>query len=179
MFSLPSSLACLAFSTILHDKTFFSTLLERNRASLIEHYGICSRYLQKHKIPYIKSNAGFYIWVDFTAYLKDMDGDTDLERERDLNERFLDNGVHLATAEAFQGEENGWFRITFTVEAETFKLAMGRYCRFLARLTCRIMQVIGVEEMPEPQDGDNLPTSVDGDEFEIVEDFEQKLRLED
>ena len=50
-----------------------------------------------------------------------------LERERELNNRFLDWGVHLATSEAFFGEENGWFRITFTVEKELLKRALERY----------------------------------------------------
>jgi len=44
-----------------------------------------------------------------------------------MNNRLLDGGVHLATSEAFEGEEYGWFRITFTVEKDILELALQRY----------------------------------------------------
>jgi hypothetical protein len=59
--------------------------------------------------------------------LSKLSGKSDLERERELNHRFLDGGVHLATSEAFFGEECGWFRITFTVEKEILLTALERY----------------------------------------------------
>ena len=89
-------------------------------------YTVCTRFLQKHSIPYIPSNAGFFIWVNLTEYLRTMPGDSDLEKEREMNKRLLDGGVHLATSEAFYGEDHGWFRITFTVEKDMLELALQR-----------------------------------------------------
>ena len=48
----------------------------------------------------------------------------------------LDAGVHLATSEAFHGEEFGWFRITFTVDEMVLGLALSR-----------LMQIIGADEL--------------------------------
>ena len=67
------------------------------------------------------------MWVDLTAYLDAMPGDTKLEKERAMNLRLLDGGVHLATSEAFFGEDYGWFRITFTVEKDILELGLKRF----------------------------------------------------
>lgn len=56
-----------------------------------------------------------------------MKGESKLEKEREMNKRLLDGGVHLATSEQFYGEEFGWFRITFTVETEVLELGLKRY----------------------------------------------------
>jgi hypothetical protein len=56
-----------------------------------------------------------------------MKGDSPLEKEREMNNRLLDGGIHLATSEQFHGEEYGWFRITFTVDKEILELGLKRY----------------------------------------------------
>jgi hypothetical protein len=56
-----------------------------------------------------------------------MPGDTNLQKEREMTKRMLDGGVYLATAEAFKGEENGWYRITFTVEKDVLLLGLKRF----------------------------------------------------
>jgi hypothetical protein len=56
-----------------------------------------------------------------------MTGKTPLEKERNMNDKLLDKGVFLATSEAYRGEDNGWFRITFTVDKGTLELGMKRY----------------------------------------------------
>ena len=114
-------------TTILQHPTFFPAFIKKNRLHLREHYSLASQFLRKHKISYIPSNAGFVIWLDLTRYTAKLPGGTDLERERGLNNRLLDGGVHFATSEAFFGEESGWFRITFTVEKEVLETALGKY----------------------------------------------------
>jgi hypothetical protein len=59
--------------------------------------------------------------------MRNMPGDTDLQKEREMTKRMLDGGVYLATAEAFKGEENGWYRITFTVEKDVLLLGLKRF----------------------------------------------------
>lgn len=114
-------------TTILQHPTFFPSFVSKNRLRLREHYTLISSFLRHHQIPYIPSNAGFVIWLDLTYYSGKLPGKTELVKERELNNRFLDGGVHLATSEAFFGEENGWFRITFTVEKEVLQKALDRY----------------------------------------------------
>jgi 1-aminocyclopropane-1-carboxylate synthase len=72
------------------------------------------------------SNAGFFLWADLTPWLHAFKGDTPLAKERAMNEALLDGGLHLATSEAFFGEDNGWFRITFSVETETLIVGLKR-----------------------------------------------------
>jgi len=137
LFSLPSSLASASLSTILDHPTFFPGFITTTREKLIRHYHICTRVLRRYGIPYIPSNAGFFIWIDLTKYLDKIPGEkTPLEKERELNQRILDGGVHLATSEAFYGEEFGWFRITFTVDEMVLGLALSR-----------LMQIIGADEL--------------------------------
>jgi len=112
---------------MFNHPTFLPEFLKSNRTRLIEHYTICTRFFQKHKIPYNATNAGFFIWVDLTSYLDAMPGNTKLEKEREMNNRLLDGGVHLATSEQFHGEDYGWFRITFTVETKILELGLKRY----------------------------------------------------
>lgn len=126
LFTLPSSLAMQALSTLLNHPTFLPSFLSQNRTLLIEHYAICTDFLQKNSIPYNPTNAGFFIWADLTKWLDAMQGDTKLEKEREMNSRLLDGGVHLATSEQFYGEEYGWFRITFAVEKNILELGLKR-----------------------------------------------------
>src|SRR5271154_6605525 len=117
----------MSLSTVLSHPTFLTNFIATNRVRLIEAYDICTQFLRAYSIPYIPSNAGFFIWADLTAYLHLFEGTTPLERERAMNNALLDGGIHLATAEAFYGEDNGWFRITFSVDKETLILGLKRY----------------------------------------------------
>jgi 1-aminocyclopropane-1-carboxylate synthase len=104
-----------------------SEFLKLSRARLAEHYNICARFLRKYSIPYNPTNAGFFIWIDLSKYLEEMPGHTALEKEKEMNRRLLDGGVHLATSEQFYGEDYGWFRITFSVEKDVLELGMKRF----------------------------------------------------
>jgi DNA-binding transcriptional MocR family regulator len=134
---------------MLNNPTFLSRFLKSNRTLLIEHYEICTQFLRAHSIPYIPSNAGFFIWVDLSAYLEAMPGQTKVEKERMMNSKLLDAGVHLATSEAFYGEDYGWFRITFTVEKDTLELGLKR-CGLHLLSDFRMVEAIGAtEDVPD------------------------------
>jgi DNA-binding transcriptional MocR family regulator len=132
---------------MLNNTSFLSKFLQNNRTLLIEHYEICTQFLRTHSIPYIPSNAGFFIWVDLSAYLEAMPGRTKVEKERTMNGKLLDAGVHLATSEAFYGEDYGWFRITFTVAKDTLELGLKR-CVLHFPSDIRMVEAIGATEEP-------------------------------
>jgi DNA-binding transcriptional MocR family regulator len=94
---------------------------------LRERYNICTNILRAQSIPYVAANAGFFVWADLSKYLRLRDGSTPVERERALNDMLFNGGIHLATSEAFFGEESGWFRISFAVDIEYLQLGLRRY----------------------------------------------------
>jgi DNA-binding transcriptional MocR family regulator len=124
-------LAGLALSTILNHPTFFTTFRARNHKLLSDRYSLCTSILKAYSIPYMPSNAGFFLWADLSQYLHSQPGDTPLQREQSLNELLFNGGVHMATSEAFSGEDSGWFRITFSVDEKLLKLGLNRYTTFL------------------------------------------------
>ena len=127
-FTLPSSLALQAFFTVLNSEAFLEEFFDENRALLTKHYTICTRFLKNHSIRYIPSNAGYFIWIDLSAYLDTVrSGKTQVEKEQEMSKRLLDNGVYLAPSEGFLGD-SGWFRITFSAEKDVLELAFKR-CR--------------------------------------------------
>lgn len=73
-------------------------------------------------------------------------GSTNLEKEREMTKRILDAGVYLATSEAFFGEENGWFRITFSVEKEVLELGMKRFSLY-GSSKCRMIKAVTTEKV--------------------------------
>lgn len=139
---------------MLNHPTFFPDFVQKNRKHLTEAYTICTKFLQKQSIPYVPANAGFYVWVDLTAYLSGMPGETDLDKEREMNKRMLDEGVHLATSEAFFGEDHGWFRITFTVEKDILELALQRQVfRLTSVINSRMMDAINISREESVEEG--------------------------
>lgn len=66
------------------------------------------------------------MWVDLSAYLSQFEGNSDVEKEREMTKRMLNEGVYLANSETFYGEYSGWFRITFAVEKDMLELGLIR-----------------------------------------------------
>jgi aspartate/methionine/tyrosine aminotransferase len=124
--TMPSSLASLAMSTILDHPTFLRNFFKTNCQGLRQNYTLCTRVLKAHSIQYFPSNAGLFLMIDLSPYLNNLSGDTSLGKERVLNLRLLDGGIHLTTSETLWGEDYGWFRLTFSIEPQTLTLGLTR-----------------------------------------------------
>jgi len=127
LFSWPSSLAGQAFVTLLNNPAFLNKYVQTNCKRLEDRYRVCTDFLKSYSIPYFPANSGFFIWIDLSAYLRRQDGKTPTERERALNDRLFNGGIHLATSEAFFGEVPGWFRLSFAVDQDFLRLGLKRY----------------------------------------------------
>jgi DNA-binding transcriptional MocR family regulator len=125
-FSWPSSLAELAFATILNHPSFHTDFIKKNRNRLRDRYNICTAFLRANSIPYVPAHAGFFVWADLSRYLRKEDGLSPVDRERALNDRLFNGGIHLATSEAFFGEDSGWFRISFAVDKDVLQIGLRR-----------------------------------------------------
>jgi 1-aminocyclopropane-1-carboxylate synthase len=131
-FTRPSSIAEVAWSTVLEDPTYLDGYLRRNSELCARGRDIAVEWLEKHGVPYVKNTyAGFFIWIDVRKWLpakKDKDGKelSDFERERKLTWRMVNGGVYLATGEFFGGEEAGYYRLSFANEPDELRLALER-----------------------------------------------------
>ncbi|KAF3918310.1 hypothetical protein ABW21_db0205137 [Orbilia brochopaga] len=151
IFQWPSSLADIAWRTILDDESFLDTFVAENAQKLATQYALLTKWLEDRKIPYVKgTNAGFFIWVDLRRWfdkVKLPDGDdgsipgrgTNLpdappgaqKRDKILWDKMVDGGVYVATSEMFFGEEHGWYRFSFSMGKEELELGLGRMDKVL------------------------------------------------
>ncbi|KAK6538739.1 hypothetical protein TWF694_010313 [Orbilia ellipsospora] len=146
IFQWPSSLADIAWRTILTDEKYLDDFIEKNQKKLGDHYTILTNWFKKHDIPYVDgSNAGFFVWVDLRRYLakvklppgddgKIPGGHTNIpgqpegaqKRDKMLWDKMVDGGVYVGTAEMFYGEEHGWYRFSFSTVREEMELGLKR-----------------------------------------------------
>lgn len=93
-------------------------------------------------------NAGLYVWVDLRRLLfsksarSDMDfsalrvsaGSVYRQREKDIADMCVRNGVQISPGSTFTAEEYGWFRITFTVLRNVLEEGLRRLSKSLEEI---------------------------------------------
>ena len=121
-FAWSSSLADLAWSSILFDETFLQEHLTKLTARLTEAYDLCTSILQGMNVPNLPANSGPFLWINLSGFLQQKT----TESERNLAWRMINEGVWLATAEAYRSEQPGWFRLTFAVPESEIRLSLKR-----------------------------------------------------
>ena len=116
-FHSPSGLSIAIGTAMLEDRKWCRSFIETSRQRIAEAYKFVIRRLREINIPYLAGgNAGFFVWIDLSTYLSPKtEGLSAQEREFELAQRLVDNGVFL-----HPGEEHssalGWFRLVYTVE---------------------------------------------------------------
>lgn len=112
----PSGASCHIGAQFLEDVEFVESLLALSRTRLSENFIAVTDLLDSAGIPYWQGgNAGYFLWVDLSAYLLPMEefGGDDTEREKELAGRILRGGVWLNPGQE-RGEKPGWFRLIFS-----------------------------------------------------------------
>ena len=128
------SLDSLAVSTILNNSKFLSYFLKIHSERLEDRYAFCTIILKVYEIPYGRSTAGNYIWIDLSKYIDIEPGDSALDRERSLSTRLIKGGIHLTPVDAFPGGQAGWFRINMAIDMDTLEVGLARYLSTLSLL---------------------------------------------
>jgi 1-aminocyclopropane-1-carboxylate synthase len=120
----PSGASCAIATQLLSDTAFVDSLLGQSRARLAENYAAVTRLLDEAGIGYwTGGDAGYFLWVDLSAYLapavkgEGREEEGDAERERELAGRMLRGGVWLNAGQE-RGEKPGWFRLIFSHDKE-------------------------------------------------------------
>jgi aspartate/methionine/tyrosine aminotransferase len=147
-FSWASSLSQIAVANVLEDETFMPWFITENRRRLAEKYDTLVDWLEARQIPYVQGgNSGFFLWVNFTEYLPKVANvslsevefakaaaksqvaifDPTLKEAHDvLFKAIVAGGVWIGSSENFYAERFGWFRITFSVREDIFRLGLER-----------------------------------------------------
>ncbi|GFG27157.1 hypothetical protein IFM61606_07175 [Aspergillus udagawae] len=108
LYNFPSSLADSIAASILLDDEFGSKYIATNQRRLAESYRFVTDFLTLHGIPYYKSNAAIFVWMNLAAVLRDKSiKDADILRE------LRSQKVYIAAGYAYASEEAGWFRMVF------------------------------------------------------------------
>lgn len=107
------------FTCLLSDHPFVDRYIRNNRNEL---KGVCNQVMQvlrEKRIPYLSSASPFFLWVNFSAYLKHFPNEYELWMAI-----YKEAGILLTPGEGFGHSQEGWFRLVYsclTVPAlETF-----------------------------------------------------------
>ena len=67
LLNFPSSLADKTVASLLMEDAFTERFISTNRERLSESYQHVAQFLKTHGIPYHRSNAGLFAWVNLRA----------------------------------------------------------------------------------------------------------------
>uniref|UniRef100_A0AAR2KFJ7 Aminotransferase class I/classII large domain-containing protein n=1 Tax=Pygocentrus nattereri TaxID=42514 RepID=A0AAR2KFJ7_PYGNA len=126
---------------LLKDKEWLNEVfLPENRRRLKKAHQYVAAQLTKLGIPYLHRGAGFFIWADFSKYLKEQ---TFVE-ELCLWRCFVKHRVLLSCSQAFSCSSPGWFRIVFTDQQRHLQLGLFTICLVYTciLINCFLSQVI-------------------------------------
>lgn len=108
LYIFPSSLADnIAVSLSLNDE-FNSKYIAMNQHRLAGAYRFVTDFLKRHEIPYSKSNAAVFVWMNLAAVVKDNS-----VKDEDILLELRKQKVYIAAGYAYASEKGGWFRMVF------------------------------------------------------------------
>ncbi|ORY66546.1 1-aminocyclopropane-1-carboxylate synthase [Pseudomassariella vexata] len=107
-FSNPSGASLAIVSAMLQDRQWCRSFLATSRERISEAYKHVTKGLREIGINFLPANAGFFIYIDLSPYLK-LDAE---DPEFEVAQRLLDQGVFLHPKE--EHGKAGWFRVVYT-----------------------------------------------------------------
>lgn len=127
MLSQGSSPAGALWYTWLEDREFLDWYFRENHRRLAGAYEWVTDWARHHKIPYVASNSGHYIMLDFQRFLKVKgDGSDHRAAEAQLNADLFQAGVFIAPGAQYHHPVPGWFRLTIAQSPTAVKEGIAR-----------------------------------------------------
>jgi 1-aminocyclopropane-1-carboxylate synthase len=103
-----------ALAEMLEDKSWLDGYVVESKSRLATAYSRFTAMLDESKVPYLPSCAGFFVFIDLRAWMKDGTA----EAEHTLWKYIIDNAkIILTPAAQMLSEEYGWFRCCFAASA--------------------------------------------------------------
>ena len=107
-------------SNMLEDKKFMEEHVALLQRQVLDMRNLMERELDRMKIPYFKGIAGFFVWMDLRAYLKE----NSYEGEQELCKWLFEHGnIIVAPGAKYNSTQPGWFRWIFTCYEEKEMMA--------------------------------------------------------
>jgi len=124
IFSCVSQPMQMIVADILMDDDFVQKFLDTSRSLLLKSYKICTRKLDEMVIPYIRSSAGLFIYVDFSSLLPEPSIKGEIEFQKQVQESAK---LVMTPGCCLNDNHPGMFRLCYaSVSIEVLKIAMER-----------------------------------------------------
>ncbi|KAH8921893.1 PLP-dependent transferase [Atractiella rhizophila] len=114
----PSSVPDAIFSA-LFTSTYLTEYITLNRQRLSRARAFVASRLTQLGIPYYKSNAGLFLWIDLRRWMREGG-------EMELRDKMAANGVYVTPGNTYGGTIKGFFRLTFSLLPEYTKVGLDR-----------------------------------------------------
>ncbi|OCL13814.1 1-aminocyclopropane-1-carboxylate synthase 1 [Glonium stellatum] len=117
---------------MLEDEQWIKKFLETSRQKLAASSRLVRQLMDDAGIRYShNSNAGFFLWVDLSPWLKEKDGEDGWKMEEVLTRKMLNNKVFILNGGAQAAEEPGFFRLVFSHDEKTLRKGFERLLKTL------------------------------------------------
>lgn len=134
MIAQMSSPAAALWYTLINDAPFRDWYVKENRRRLSASYEYIVDWASHHKVPYVPSNAGHFVMLDFRQFLRDFtpegskDDDDESARKAEgaLLMHLLEHRVFLGPGAQYHHPQPGWFRLTFSQEPSSIREGLKR-----------------------------------------------------
>lgn len=136
LFSMVAAPSGILWAKLLNDKAFLSEFIIENQKQLRQAYEHVTKWLRFQKIPYIPSNAGHFLMIDFSGILSDAErygalipfsAEMDMtQREQALMLCLLQHKLFIGSGASFHMPQPGWLRLTFSIPRKTMNVGLRR-----------------------------------------------------
>ncbi len=124
-----SNLTQWIVGTIFQDAAFIEVFIKESKQHLQKSHAMVTTLLEKFELPYADAEGSFFIWADFSRFLKVGD---ESEYLAFWEEMYRNSGVLLTPELGFGHKSTGYFRIVHTAVSITeLSIAMQRLEVFL------------------------------------------------
>ncbi|KAF2018114.1 PLP-dependent transferase [Aaosphaeria arxii CBS 175.79] len=135
MFSWPSHIIQDIWAYMLEDTKWRNNFIGRKLELMEANYRLVTGFLSEIGVDWFQANAGLFVWTDLRSALKSTTDSvlvnyTGQAASPAAEAAFIEvcskAGVMIAPGHIYHSEDNGWFRITFTLEPEALQKGLER-----------------------------------------------------
>ncbi|CAJ2500694.1 Uu.00g035470.m01.CDS01 [Anthostomella pinea] len=104
-------------AAMLNDRAWCRGFIDKARTRMAAAYKHVTEALDAMEIKYVSANAGFFVYVDLSPYLKKGSSPGQEDPDFAIARKLMDAGVFLHPLE--EHGPSGWFRVVFTQDPRT------------------------------------------------------------